>query len=83
MSRFFLRKPTIAQTWQRVQRDRETGILTHAGTLSQTPTREEVETWAMLAGYDPIRYATAWVCQAARAAHPKGSKASGEEKNGQ
>jgi hypothetical protein len=59
-SRIMLRKPTLAQTWNHARRDRETGIPTYDGTLTQHPTYEEVETWAILAGYDPIHYATAW-----------------------
>ncbi len=61
LSRIFLRKPTVAQVRLRVQRDRETGIPNRYGALTRQPTREEVETWAILAGYDSVCYTTLWV----------------------
>ncbi|HEY7122363.1 MAG TPA: hypothetical protein VH540_00300 [Ktedonobacterales bacterium] len=64
LSRLVLRKPTLDQTWNRVRRDRQTGIPGRLTVLTKAPTREELETWAIQAGYDPIRYLTAWVCQA-------------------
>lgn len=69
LSRFVLRKPTTSQTWHRVQRDRETGILSHAGTITRDPTPDELETWAILIGHDPRTYLTAW---ASEAAEPRG-----------
>lgn len=62
LSRIALRKPTVQQTWQRVRRDRETGIPGRLMTLTKHPTREELESWAIQIGHNPICYLTAWVC---------------------
>jgi hypothetical protein len=62
-----LRKPTIDQTWQRVRRDRQTGIPGRMMCMTTEPTREELETWAIQIGYHPVWYLTAWVCQAEQA----------------
>jgi hypothetical protein len=62
-----LRKPTIDQTWQRVRRDRQTGIPGRGMHLTTEPTREELETWAIQIGYHPVWYLTVWVCQAEEA----------------
>src|SRR5262249_39447563 len=64
VSRLVLRKPTIKGTWNRVWWDRQTGIPGGLRGLTREPTREELETWALQIGFDPVRYITAWVCQA-------------------
>jgi len=67
LSRMVLRKPTVAQTWNRVRRDHQTGIPGVEMSLTTEPTREELEAWAMQSGFDPVCYSTAWVSLAAEA----------------
>ncbi len=57
-------KSTTDRTWNRVRRDRETGIPGWLTALTKEPTSEELETWAIQIGFDPVRYITAWVCLA-------------------
>ncbi len=57
-------KPTTERIWNRVRRDRETGIPGRLMALTEEPTREELETWAIQIGFDPVRYIMAWVCLA-------------------
>jgi L-alanine-DL-glutamate epimerase-like enolase superfamily enzyme len=83
VSLFALRTPTVAQTWQRVQRDHETGIPGWGMILTKAPAREALETWAIQIGQDPKHYLTAWVRLGESAAHQKESKAAGEEKSGE
>lgn len=64
LSRSILCKPTTKRTWNRVRRDRETGIPDRFMSITTTPTREDLEAWAILIGHDPVCYMTAWVCQA-------------------
>jgi hypothetical protein len=70
VSRLVLRKPTIDQIWNRVRWDQELGIPGRLKGLTREPSREELETWAIQAGYDPVHYITAWVCQAEDARCP-------------
>jgi hypothetical protein len=55
-------KPTTERIWNRVRRDRETEIPGRLMALTKEPTREELETWAIQIGFDPVRYIMAWVC---------------------
>lgn len=64
-----------------MKRDQELGILDRFGHPTREPNREDLEAWAVLVGYDPVRYMTAWVYQASSASPTarKESPASGED----
>jgi len=66
-----LRKPTPDQTWNRVRRDRQTGIPGRMFDITHAPNRDDLEAWAIQIGHPPAAYIRAWEQQEAEVVQPE------------